>query len=498
MVFSEKLALLMKLSHTTNQELSQAVHLDASYISRLRTGKRKLPADPSFVQAMVSFFANKLKDEDAWSLLWKFICPDEPLTNDQNERFTMLMQWLFYTDENPEEVAFSVKKIFSQISRSPLRLPDFKARSQELNLSPYYYGIEGKREAVLVFFHLILQEKTPRTLYLFSEEDMRWMTDDPAYTAEWRRLFLGVLSRGNRIVIIHHLSRKMNEMFDAVSNWIPIYMTEQVSSFYYPKIRDDLFQETIFYAPKVAAILSRSIKHHGENNINFFVRDPRALQSVEEDFKYYLEGCLPLMASYNAKTTKPAEIFQRFKDFYDQAGGTMIVSPLPSFFTMPEDLSRKIAEQNAMPALFSLQKALKKNFIRQVQDDEVVEILSLPLAAYMKKENARVQLDFLHCQLEYSREDLINHMQEVLKYLQLYPNYRVYLDYHVNFRLRIQAKEQGQAMVIRTKAPSVIFDIRQTALSTAIWQELEQIERSISTDSREEMISRIRKYIRSL
>ncbi|MDD7732236.1 MAG: hypothetical protein PT957_00600 [Firmicutes bacterium] len=161
---------------------------------------------------------------------------------------------------------------------------------------------------------------------------MRWLTDDPSYTAEWRRLFLGVLSQGNHIIVVHQVSRRMNEMLDAVVNWIPIYMTDQVSAYYYPKIRDDLFQETILYAPGVAAILSRSIKYHSENNINFLIRDPRALESVEEDFQHYLDVCLPLMTSYNANTSEPKQIFKKLGDFYHQEGNTMIAAPLPSFF----------------------------------------------------------------------------------------------------------------------------------------------------------------------
>ncbi|MDD7732235.1 MAG: hypothetical protein PT957_00595 [Firmicutes bacterium] len=157
-----------------------------------------------------------------------------------------------------------------------------------------------------------------------------------------------------------------------------------------------------------------------------------------------------------------------------------------------------MAKQNALPLLIPLQKDMRKSFIDQIQDHDLVEILSLPLPSYMKKKDAQVCLDYLHCQLTYTRDDIIAHMREVLQFLELYPNYSVYLDYHVNLRLRIQVKEQGQALVIRTKAPAVIFDIRHMALSTAIWQELEQIEYSIPISSREDVKSRIRDDIRAL
>ena len=41
MQFSDKLDFLMRITNTTNKELSQAISVDRSLISLLRTGKRK-------------------------------------------------------------------------------------------------------------------------------------------------------------------------------------------------------------------------------------------------------------------------------------------------------------------------------------------------------------------------------------------------------------------------------------------------------------------------
>ena len=81
---------------------------------------------------------------------------------------------------------------------------------------------------------MILQEKEPQTLLLFSDENMAWLYEDTAFAARWAELFAQVLARGNRVRIVHTVSRNMNEMLEAVTKWVPIYMTGAVEPYHYP------------------------------------------------------------------------------------------------------------------------------------------------------------------------------------------------------------------------------------------------------------------------
>ena len=67
----------------------------------------------------------------------------------------------------------------------------------------HLYGNAGKRKAVEQFFLMILQEKKPQTLLLFSDESMAWLYEDPAFSARWMELFKQVILKGNRVRIIH-------------------------------------------------------------------------------------------------------------------------------------------------------------------------------------------------------------------------------------------------------------------------------------------------------
>lgn len=82
---------------------------------------------------------------------------------------------------------------------------------------------------------------------------MAWLYEDAAFAARWAELFTRVLMQGNRVRIIHTVARDMNEMLEAVTKWIPIYMTGAVEPYCYPRLRDGLFRRTLFIAPRTAA-----------------------------------------------------------------------------------------------------------------------------------------------------------------------------------------------------------------------------------------------------
>lgn len=61
--FAEKLDFLMNITKTANSALAHAATLDASYISRLRTGKRFMPKDNHMIQGMAIFLARQFKED---------------------------------------------------------------------------------------------------------------------------------------------------------------------------------------------------------------------------------------------------------------------------------------------------------------------------------------------------------------------------------------------------------------------------------------------------
>ena len=59
MPFSEKLSFLMNVTHANNKELATWLGVDASLISLMRTGKRKLSKNSAMASNMAYFFAKR-------------------------------------------------------------------------------------------------------------------------------------------------------------------------------------------------------------------------------------------------------------------------------------------------------------------------------------------------------------------------------------------------------------------------------------------------------
>jgi len=55
MRFADKLDFLMSTTKTTNSALAHYLVLDASYISRLRTGKRRIPKDLELITRICEY-----------------------------------------------------------------------------------------------------------------------------------------------------------------------------------------------------------------------------------------------------------------------------------------------------------------------------------------------------------------------------------------------------------------------------------------------------------
>ena len=56
-----------------------------------------------------------------------------------------------------------------------------------------------------------------------------------------------VILKGNRIRIIHTVSRALNEIFDAITQWLPLYLTGSIEPYYYPRSQDGVFSAYLIH-----------------------------------------------------------------------------------------------------------------------------------------------------------------------------------------------------------------------------------------------------------
>lgn len=139
-MFAKKLDFIMNLTNSHNIELARAIDVDASSISRLRTGKRPLPKAQSFLPDMCTYFARRMTDDYQKKTAAAAICPGESFPEDTERAAELLCSWLAQGNETQMG---SVELLLNSVST--LRFPSSPAAVtvEPISISPanrLYYG----------------------------------------------------------------------------------------------------------------------------------------------------------------------------------------------------------------------------------------------------------------------------------------------------------------------------------------------------------------------
>ena len=239
----EKIDVLMKITNIHNSMLGKHLSFDTSYISRIRSGKRRIPRNHPFVEPLAELAAQRITDGYQKKILTDFMGLNSGWPADPEEVRKLLCAWLAQEDDTrlPVESMLSGLSAIQPTTLPHVELPPVQAADQPAQ-TRFFYGHEGKRQAVLQFLsELAAMDKLPQLL-LYSNEDFSWMYEDPEFSRRWAMLLFQYIKQGGHIKIAHTISRASGEMLVALQKWIPIYMTGAIEPYYYPKILDRVFR----------------------------------------------------------------------------------------------------------------------------------------------------------------------------------------------------------------------------------------------------------------
>lgn len=503
MTFAEKLDFLMTITKTTNSALAARVALDASYISRMRSGKRSMPKDGGVVQGMAACLARRCTEDyqrkGLSDILKLASFPDDgaALTGE-------IASWLLHDADGAEKIGLFLTG-FSALGGRPAPAcpaeppaPDFPKEAISV-----YYGVEGKRWAAEYFLSEVAQREKPQTLLLFSDEETSWMTGDPEYTRRWAELMTRVLSRGNRIKIIHTISRNLDEMLSAISQWMPLYMSGAIEPYFYPRKRDGIFKRTLFIAPETAAVVSNSIGDQVALAMNVLYRDRAAVASFCEEFLQYLHLCRPLMRVFTARDRD--DCYATLAEFEREKADTLIKTESLSLLTMPDDLLASVFARSGIDELMDslFRETRHRRFLENLRSNRFTEIISLPDIKTAASGGVRVSMSNMLAggAVYYRPAEFAAHLERVALLLDTCENYRVYLTGKpTEDRYTVYAREDLGAIVGKTSQPPVLLAISEGNLTAAFWDFLENMigDKTDTAADKRATIGVIRKYLQKL
>ena len=485
-MFYERLDILMKITDTGNSSLGRGISFDPSYISKMRRGVRNPPKNSEFLDSVCSFFERKITEKKKEKVVSDIILKGMPLPSERKERITLIRSWLLDEDEDREYITDIISSVSGYASDAPsFAVTGRKNDTETGNVVSFYYGNEGKREAVLKFLEKISEEPGKvRKILLFSNENMEWMYESAPFMKKWSAALKEVTSKGIKIKIIHSIQRDLNEMTVAIKKWMPLYLTGLIEPYYCPRIRDQIYRRTIFVAPGHSAITSTSIADDTEEMVNMLFYDKKAIKAFEKEFNNYLSVCRPLMNVYREDLDK---VFAKsLMDLLSGEESICIAGSHPLFLLIPDEYFRD-APKRVRETLFDLKEA----FFRALENNVTITEV-FPLTYFTEDREDLKAFIYPGTSGEYSTEVRKAHLERILDLMRRYENYRPVISSVPMDHIEMISKEDGKTMIYTPF--NVFFEIKEQNMSSALF---DYVGRIPGDKDRKEVQQRITAIIRN-
>ncbi len=461
--------------------LSQATNYDTSAIFRIRSGSRRPGDSEQFASAVASFTARELCTPPEIAAVAELIGSEAGEIGDLSARYAALKSWLLEQTE-PESGNDSVSQFLSKLDEFDLneyikaiRFDELKVPSVPFQLpsSRSYFGIREMMESELDFLKATVLSKSTAPVTMYSDMPMTEMAKDPEFPKKWMFGMAIMLKKGLHLNQIHNLDRSFDEMMLGLESWIPMYMTGQISPYYFKNTQNNVFLH--FLKVSGAAALS------GEAVAGYHADGRYYLTKVRREVEYYqkrademLANAYPLMEIYRSERENERSSFL-LTDMGKPGRRRSILSTLP-LYTAGEPLLESMLARHGVEAqkkeAILQYAAAQRQRIRTVLDSGTAEDEIPVFTPEEFRTNPPVlELSGVFCETDipYSEAEYTVHLSETRAFAAQHPGYTLKESPAHTFRnLQILIHEGQWVMVSKSKAPAIHFVIRHPKLRSAI------------------------------
>ena len=300
--FREKLKWAMLTANISNVKLAKDLNVDASLISRYRTGSRSPKSNAGLAKKLCNVLLSRIEAVGKTDELCDMI--GASLADvDSKKLEKKFYEWLINENNVESQAIDAMIGKFKAVVGSGVNIELMVPTEEDMKLIPkdkknIYVGIEGIREASTRFLADVYVGKEEK-VYLYSDQKMDWIFGDEKFSMMWLKFMLGILKNGTEVIIIHNIDRQLKEMVTAISGWMPLYMAGKIKSFYLDSKAGNRFSHTIFLCPGKSAITSFFPANDEVNAVYSFSTDKIIADSYAQMYESMLSKGNQLM--YAAK-----------------------------------------------------------------------------------------------------------------------------------------------------------------------------------------------------
>lgn len=442
-------------------KMAKYINFDQSHISRIRYGKSK-PRDPINLAIKIENYIKEKHssqiDKDKLKSILKEQSIESYLTNN-NKQDQKIISFLEKFND------FNLNDYIKEIKFDELKIPNipfYKAKTKN------YYGIEEMKQGELDFFKTTVLSKTKKDIFMYSNMPMEDMAKDIDFGKKWMFAIACCLKKGLHLNIIHNLDRPYNEMMLGLQSWIPIYMTGQVSPYYFKNNKNNIYNQ-IDYTSEVAALSGECINGSHDLGKYYLTTNKKEVEYYNKKTNLLLKKANPLMEIYKENN---AEDFKNFlKSSYKiKTKRTRIYSSLP-LFTIKDDTLKDILINNKLKGE-EIDKIIKYKHEEEKDINEILKdnIINDIITKLNKDEIINLSLENIFSNdIKYTYNDYLKHYEQTIKYQEKNNNYKVTIANNKPFNnITIIILENNYVILTKSKNPTIHFVIKHEKLIDAI------------------------------
>ncbi|MBP5553361.1 MAG: helix-turn-helix transcriptional regulator [Lachnospiraceae bacterium] len=461
-------------------EMSRVMNYDPSYISRIRTGKRRPPDPEEFVSTLCKFIypslgknvsvtafrdllsvpaSEKFDSYDSFCTLLKaYILNNDNVSEDKN-----VSVFLKYVDE------FDLNDYIRSIHFDEIKLPNVPFSIPKTKV---YFGPDGLKNAELDILKLIISSKSNEPVFLFSDFEISYLVDDAEFTKKYMTALAMILKKGVKIQYVLNLDSTPKEILFVLEGLLPLYMTGQVEVYYLPERHSDIFKHLMRVAGGVAMI-GTGIAGDPDGYCFRTTTSKTFVAGVRQSANAILANATPLMEMYTDYSQPEFMEFLKVYTYQKRPRYNKLAS-LP-MCTIPEKTLRNVLGRNNVPEEtiekeVEYLKALKIMMEVWLRDIEVVDEIPLVTKDDFEKYPLFMQLPGgpLPFDLPYTYEEYLEQLEVSREYARANKNYRLVENPNSIFRnINIIIYRGEFIWISKMRAPSIQLIIRNAELREA-------------------------------
>ncbi len=459
--------------------LAKEINYDASLISRIRTGKRN-PNDIAKMGAEIAaYVSSKYSDDKSKAIVANMISCEEDSISDAKSFHNELLKWLINNENMADDSSLKFLKSLNDFNLDEyikaIHFDEFKVPSVPFQLpaSKVYTGLDGFKQAELDWLKATVLSKSMEPVIMYSDMPMEEMAKDLDFGKKWMFGMALMLKKGLHIHQIHNLDRSFNDMMLGLESWIPLYMTGQISPYYFKSINNSVFMN-FFRVSGNAACSGEAISGFHSFGRYSFVKGKDDVKYYKKRGKDLLSRATPLMDIYDESKSSSLGIFMD-KEAKLSGNRRSILSALP-LYTMKDELLEQILDHNQISEndkkLIKEHIARHKKLISTILSHSKVcdEIPVLSEEDFNRHGMLLSVADmFFSNDIHYTYAEYLAHLEQTREFAKTNENYSVTENSNPIFNnIQILIFEKKWAMVSKNKAPTIHFVIRHPKLRDAI------------------------------